>query len=130
MTAAPRNGRLNGTAVRLSKGMRCVMARTLEDLYQELQSLRAEVEELKRREAARGAMLRALADCFPIDGEWERLRGEEEERQRRLWYEQQREAERITKLRQMAGCFKDDPEWAAIHDEIERQRKEPDPNPE
>jgi hypothetical protein len=77
------------------------MSRTIEDLDREIQALRAEVEELKQREAHRAAKAaEALKD---------------------------EEARRTEALLQVAGCFSDDPQWAAIHEKIERRRRLPDP---
>jgi hypothetical protein len=78
------------------------VAKTIKELDREIQALRAEVEELKRREAQRAA-------------EAAETRKNEE-------------ARRTEALLQFAGCFTDDPHWAAIHEEIERQRRIPDPD--
>jgi hypothetical protein len=74
--AAPMLGR--GTAGQEGEGM----ARTIEELDRELQAVRAEVEELKRREAQRDSTLRELAGCFANDPHWAAIH-EEIERQRR-----------------------------------------------
>jgi hypothetical protein len=58
------------------------MPRTLEELDRELDALRAELEALKQREAARVAALRQLAGCFSDDPDWTAIHEAIEEQRR------------------------------------------------